>query len=96
MTIDLDDIFAEYPTLHEAGILDVPSSEMAKATTEPLTKEDLVKAFDAWRGTDNESAETPTACEFRDLTCPCNDGDQCHYTGTNPMPSKVWEEPTNE
>ena len=47
MTIDLDDIFAEYPTLHEAGILDVPSSEMAKATTEPLTKEDLVKAFDA-------------------------------------------------
>ena len=51
MTIDLGgifgDIFAEYPTLHEAGILDVPSSEMAKATTEPLTKEDLVKAFDA-------------------------------------------------
>ena len=56
MTIDLDDIFAEYPTLHEAGILDVPSSEMAKATTEPLTKEDLVKAFDALGGTDNETA----------------------------------------
>ena len=35
---------------------------------------------DTLDGTDNESAETPTTCEFRDLTCPCNDGDQCHYT----------------
>jgi len=48
-----------------------------------------VALLDALEGTDNESAETPTTCEFRDLTCPCNDGDQCHYTGTNPMPSNI-------
>ena len=25
------------------------------------------------------------SCEYGDETCPCNDGDPCHYEGENPM-----------
>jgi len=28
---------------------------------------------------DNGSAATPTTCAFGDPTCPCQDGDLCHY-----------------
>jgi hypothetical protein len=29
-------------------------------------------------------------CKYGDPFCPCEDGDQCHYEGENPMtPSKV-------
>jgi len=31
---------------------------------------DTQECRDALGGTDNESAETPTTCELRDLTCP--------------------------
>lgn len=24
-------------------------------------------------------------CKYGDPTCPCQDGDQCHYEGENPM-----------
>lgn len=24
-------------------------------------------------------------CKFGDVTCPCSDGDPCHYEGPNPM-----------
>jgi len=46
---------------------------------------ELAVLLDALGGTDNESVETPTTCEFGDLTCPCNDGDLCHYEGEGPM-----------
>lgn len=26
------------------------------------------------------------SCEYGDPTCPCQDGDQCHYTGPDPWP----------
>ena len=26
-----------------------------------------------------------TACKYGDPTCPCQDGDPCHYEGDNPM-----------
>ncbi len=26
-----------------------------------------------------------TLCEFGDVTCPCQDGDACHYTGDAPL-----------
>ena len=25
------------------------------------------------------------ACKYGDALCPCQDGDQCHYEGMNPM-----------
>ena len=34
---------------------------------------------------DTKSADTPTPCEFGDSTCPCQDGDECHYKGEHPM-----------
>ena len=31
-------------------------------------------------------------CRWGDETCPCQDGDPCHYEGENPMfPRVVWE-----
>jgi len=34
-------------------------------------------------------------CPYGDPLCPCQDGDQCHYTGKNPMtpPPKTKEPP---
>jgi hypothetical protein len=30
-------------------------------------------------------------CKYLDKTCPCQDGDLCHYEGENPMrPPQVW------
>jgi hypothetical protein len=40
------------------------------------------------------SPDTPTLCEYGDLTCPCQDGDACHYKGKNPM--DALQEDTNE
>ena len=28
---------------------------------------------------------TMAACKYGDTLCPCQDGDQCHYEGKNPM-----------
>ena len=43
--LDLSDIFAEYPKLHEAGIVDaIDAADSTAATTEPLTREQLSEA----------------------------------------------------
>ena len=35
--------------------------------------------------TDQPTTPAATPCKYGDPLCPCQDGDQCHYEGENPM-----------
>jgi hypothetical protein len=34
---------------------------------------------------DDPAQPGPKVCKYGDTTCPCPDGDPCHYEGKNPM-----------
>lgn len=56
----------------EAMTLETP--ERMSTMTKPKLTEDQKNPLDSM-----------VSCKFGDDTCPCNDGDQCHYEGNTPM-----------
>lgn len=60
--------------------------------SEPDTKGALFKAENILRAMLSAAPQPPSRpCKYGDPTCPCQDGDSCHYEGENP-----WTPPAAE